>query len=80
MSWYDQRNANASHSFLLTVCLGIVVVAGIPEARINLNFAFFRFFIFFWLALSGFHLHHFCQLQYYNGFLLSLSPGRTLNF
>jgi hypothetical protein len=56
-----QCNANYSHGFLLTVCLGIVTVAGMPEARINLKFVF-----------SACFLHHFCQLQFCNGFLLSL--------
>ena len=43
MSWYDQRNANALHGFLLKVCMDIVVITGMPEARINLNFALFFF-------------------------------------
>ena len=30
-------NANALHSFLLTVCMGVVAVAGMPEVRINLE-------------------------------------------
>jgi hypothetical protein len=50
-------------------CTGIVAVAGIPEARINLNFAFFTSC--FWLALAGYHLHPFCHLQYYNSFFCS---------
>jgi hypothetical protein len=65
-----QCDANSSHGFLLRVCMGIVTVAGMPEARINLNFVLF---------LACF-LYHFCRLQYYNSFLLSLSPGRALNF
>jgi hypothetical protein len=70
-----QCDPNSSPGFFLTVCMGIIAVAGMPEARINLqNFCSF-FFI-----MGGCHLHHFCQLQYYNSFLLSLSPGMALNF
>jgi len=54
--------------------MGVVAVAGMPEVRINLEKKKF------WLALSGYHLHRFCQLQYYDSFFLSLSPGKTLNF
>ena len=35
-----QCDANASHGFLLKVCMGIVAVAGMPETR-TLEFCFF---------------------------------------
>jgi hypothetical protein len=65
-----QCDANASHGFLLPVCMGIVAIAGMPEARINMNFVLF---------LACF-LYCFSQRQYYNIFLPSLSPGKALNF
>ena len=65
-----QCDANASHGFLLKVCMGIVAVAGMPETRINLKKINFFFLACF--RCYNYHLHHFCQLQYYNSFPLSL--------
>ena len=42
------HDPNTSSGFLLTICMGIVAVAGMPEARINLQL----FCSFFKLALN----------------------------
>jgi hypothetical protein len=36
-----QCDANASPGFILTVCMAIVAVVGMPKTRINLNFVIF---------------------------------------
>ena len=57
--------------------MGIVAVAGMPEIGINLNFVLFLFSL-LWVAIII--CITFVNLQYYDSFPLTLSPGRALNF